>query len=528
MKLSWPGVFWLLCTALPLSSLTYAQGFNPLGIIFGNNDGKSGEESLLPQKPKKHRPLPANMSDLHSAGNLEYLAAIMNGMTDDDLPTAWGRAETYKRFENFIQALTPYILAPHNLLSQRLVHPSRPEALVLNCKEPKYEQMFNGEIRKVPAIIVDFIPFGWDLDLLEVRFLESYDLVDLFVVFESPYTQTGIKKPALFQASVKSTPRRWKQFMDKVLYFLWEGSAAEVDSTRQQFQKGVQEWKLEHRMRRDVVQLFRQSQDPRVLKILQAANNQTAYSIQADADEMPAGSSLLHLKHCETKIRPPFWTAPLLFKYNFHWLQHTHERRNLGHRWVQAGFIPSVKWTESMHHTGPCIEELRLVVAKGETTRECPAEPNFGPGGAWHLSSFGEPVNTWLKKLSVVDSTVHQAIPERLVHAVRTKSVTAELLAGVSEVICYGGSYDVHHVSEMDAPTSKLIYDTLPWAVKHNPSRYQQLLPTINRPACFQQNNCPWLALGDLTKIPKHVDCKKMLPVCGAAWDAWNKTCTHF
>ena len=50
-------------------------------------------------------------------------------------------------------------------------------------------------MRAQPATIIDFVPFGYDVDLLEIRLLENYDAVDVFVIYETMFTQRGIRKP---------------------------------------------------------------------------------------------------------------------------------------------------------------------------------------------------------------------------------------------------------------------------------------------------------------------------------------------
>ena len=47
-------------------------------------------------------------------------------------------------------------------------------------------------------MVIDCIPFFNELDLLEVRLNELADVVDMFVITESPYTFTGIEKPLYF------------------------------------------------------------------------------------------------------------------------------------------------------------------------------------------------------------------------------------------------------------------------------------------------------------------------------------------
>ena len=48
-------------------------------------------------------------------------------------------------------------------------------------------------------MIIDCFPFFDELDLLEIRLNELRDVVDVFVLTESPYTFTGIEKPLYFQ-----------------------------------------------------------------------------------------------------------------------------------------------------------------------------------------------------------------------------------------------------------------------------------------------------------------------------------------
>lgn len=52
-------------------------------------------------------------------------------------------------------------------------------------------------------MIVDCFPFFDELDLLEIRLHELKDVVDVFVLTESPYTFTGIEKPLYFEENKK-------------------------------------------------------------------------------------------------------------------------------------------------------------------------------------------------------------------------------------------------------------------------------------------------------------------------------------
>ena len=61
----------------------------------------------------------------------------------------------------------------------------------LDCSNPRYKSALSGRRLSKPRFIVDFIPFGYDLDKLEIRLIENFFNVDIFVIFESQLTQTG-------------------------------------------------------------------------------------------------------------------------------------------------------------------------------------------------------------------------------------------------------------------------------------------------------------------------------------------------
>jgi len=57
-------------------------------------------------------------------------------------------------------------------------------------------------------MIIDCFPFFDELDLLEIRLNELHDVVDVFVLTESPFTFTGIEKPLYFA----DNKDRYKEF----------------------------------------------------------------------------------------------------------------------------------------------------------------------------------------------------------------------------------------------------------------------------------------------------------------------------
>ncbi|KAH3760246.1 glycosyltransferase family 17 protein [Pelomyxa schiedti] len=58
-------------------------------------------------------------------------------------------------------------------------------------------QQFNQS--KNTRKIVDAVVFASELDLLEIRLIELWDVIDLFVILESPVTFTGLQKPLVLE-----------------------------------------------------------------------------------------------------------------------------------------------------------------------------------------------------------------------------------------------------------------------------------------------------------------------------------------
>ncbi|KAG9073153.1 hypothetical protein KI688_000940 [Linnemannia hyalina] len=64
--------------------------------------------------------------------------------------------------------------------------------------------------------VYDAVIFSVELDMLEIRMRELYDVVDHFVILESSRTFTGIPKPAVFQENRE----RYSFAEDKIIYKL--------------------------------------------------------------------------------------------------------------------------------------------------------------------------------------------------------------------------------------------------------------------------------------------------------------------
>lgn len=64
-----------------------------------------------------------------------------------------------------------------------------------------------GRPRRAEVRIVDLVPFGMELDVLELRLAQLYDLVDAFIVVESNRGYGGIAKPLVLQRNLARLAR---------------------------------------------------------------------------------------------------------------------------------------------------------------------------------------------------------------------------------------------------------------------------------------------------------------------------------
>ena len=113
--------------------------------------------------------------------------------------------------ESLIKLLTPWIIAHSINRFEVVLDPAVISNKSYDCMNSKYGAIMLGNRTDSPRIIIDFVPFGYDVEKLELRLYELFDVVDVFVIYESLLTQSGLRKP-LFFSLVKDSSRflRWK------------------------------------------------------------------------------------------------------------------------------------------------------------------------------------------------------------------------------------------------------------------------------------------------------------------------------
>jgi hypothetical protein len=153
--------------------------------------------------------------DFNRDNNLKKLVHILNN--NSKLFQNWDGTE--KNYVDFIHVLEPYILMPpafpKNPTLPFIIPISNKEDNI-DCMNPKYSGVLTGKKLNKSKFIIDFVPFGYDIDKLELRLYEYYDLVDVIVIYESPRTLSGLSKPLYYQ-EIKDDAR-FKPFKEKIIY----------------------------------------------------------------------------------------------------------------------------------------------------------------------------------------------------------------------------------------------------------------------------------------------------------------------
>ena len=247
------------------------------------------------------------VSSLSRSGDLTNLSALLNGLV---LAT-----------EDTSELLDHWLTAP----PVSPLRPSLSSATLVNCADPRYADVFTGQPLKANShsMIVDFVPFGFDLDMLEVRLVENYDVVDAFVIYESMRTHHGDLKKAYFNQTRHSG--RWDAFESKLIHFV--GTGDDLDELRRTVPRKLARCSCfyERSMRIMPVRMFNQSDLPLVQTLRQAAaTGRPLLALQNDADELVSARLLSHLRQCQIQTgKIPAYAPCTSYWMSFEWLRRT-------------------------------------------------------------------------------------------------------------------------------------------------------------------------------------------------------------
>jgi Glycosyltransferase family 17 len=414
-----------------------------------------------------------NVSEVTRDGHLISLANILNAQKS----FFRGWKETAEKYGTFMDILEPWILSPPAVPVAPQYPFKLPPVAKPNCSLPRYSNVLTGTQLESPRAIVDLIPFGYDIDKLELRFYEYYDFVDAFVVYESPFTRSGIKKALYFQKIV-SDPR-FTPFMNKVIYL--NATEEELRAQAIEVRGKKNHGGLEASMRYEMVRRFNRTNHP--LKVALLTKLDDAYAIQNDGDELVTSDVLNHLRHCEIAKGVQSIYAPCTsFKKNFHWLQRTFDLGCLKGPDIDkdTSALKGFLWKPA-----PFFWPLRYILERGDTARgdvKNVCEHHMGLGAASHMSSVAEPVEYWLKRGGVCEQTFSGALAAEVVKAARKGAVTPELIYrhAIQPWCGRGASKNAVHVDTLSKKVRDIIEMSIPRIARMYPERYPFMFPSRN------------------------------------------------
>lgn len=190
--------------------------------------------------------------------------------------------------------------------------------------------------------IIDCFTFFNELDILELRLKTLWDVVDIFVLVESPKTHKGRDKPLYFKEVCND---RFKPYMDKIRHII----APVLDDTA-----GI--WDQEKYQRDHILQGLRTISDDSIVMI-------------SDVDEIPDPKLIPHLTTGTT-----FGLHMFMFEYSFDYMF-------TGEPWI-----------------GTVITNCRECKIRGPNYfRDNRWNFVIIKGAGWHCSSFGDSQHVWNK-----------------------------------------------------------------------------------------------------------------------------------
>jgi beta-1,4-mannosyl-glycoprotein beta-1,4-N-acetylglucosaminyltransferase len=176
--------------------------------------------------------------------------------------------------------------------------------------------------------IFDCFPFLNELDLLEIRLNELYDVVDYFVLAEATKTHSGNNKPLYYHMN-KS---RFADFQDKIIHLIID----DMPMTEEEINNAItprdkiwleSEWQFEgnwvrERFQRNAIMRAIKDADPRDIIIIEDADEMIRAEVVANLDTIMADSSIaidqsLHTYYLNWKCTNMEWQGSKVLRREF-------------------------------------------------------------------------------------------------------------------------------------------------------------------------------------------------------------------
>ena len=496
-------------------------------------------------------------------GTLNGLAMLINDRSNVNLYSNW--TGSLEDTESFLDILEPYLLGfPMTKRGkEKTITKQRSTLTELNCNNPSYSSVLTGQplkSRKSRRLIVDIVPFGYDVDKLLVRFHETYDVVDVYVIHEMTYTLLGLPKKKYFPALAEQ--ERFKPFMNKVIYTF--SNATDIEPVAALARKSVIRLKAKHKnthgrddeyknvletdnddiwalntyCKRDPIRTFLEidEKNPQyhlkelIMKYINdASGNLDVYAIQNDADEIVSAKVIQHIKYCDIKTEVlSIYTPCFVFKGNFHWLQKTFDMSyfNSGISnsdakwkiwiyqywdsiWSEASAIKELN--NFLWSAGPYIWPMNLMFTenppgnlRGNMANNQHQQFHMGYGAAIHMSTVADPVETLMKSCGTIEnmySCSHIISPQFIKKALNGSITGNDIYKNTIKPWCHR-KHIAKHNSDFSEESRRVISECIPLTVKTNPAYFPFMYPDANSNSNVLSGNSALKSWSDA--CPKH------------------------
>jgi hypothetical protein len=290
-------------------------------------------------------------------------------------------------------ARTVDVKMPASLPFRRFACPKIPD--VIDCAHDRFVGVFTSRKRTTRRVIVDFVPFAYNTDFLEMRVCEHSDLISTMIVYEQDAVFTGRRKPFYFE--------HLRHHYPDAVYIRDHVPEADSELAIEGNRRGQLMWHIEERFRERSVEV--------VDRITQRSPD--IFVMQNDEDEIIGRSALAHFAWCELKPTVDFVYAPaFVFKGD---VRHIHPTRDmkllpLGPSQEPLGDLRRFLW-----RAGPTLVRADTwtasTVIRNHSRVHMP--PHLGLGAANHFSAPNHPLLRSVRLASTVDA---QQGPESVVN----------------------------------------------------------------------------------------------------------------
>lgn len=373
----------------------------------------------------------------------------------------------------------------------------QPPEVQIDCGHADFASALTGrKAIETKKYIIEVVPFGFDVDFLEMRLLEHYDIVDKFVLIEQDATLKGTAKPHLLVEILQM--ERFAVFADKIEYIPYQ-VPKELKSRIKAYDGEKKmlslDRRIEHLMRSAPIDYLRET-------MFSASNNndldtRAVFVIQNDGDEIISRRALAHFKQCQHREgHYPIYAPCLGFKRNVAWLQETYDMRKLKLAGTNETTSSLGELRNFLWKLGPTIWRWQDVHKHGSTHREGShaGSLHLGLGAANHFSSPSNPILMLIKNLSTVSASLHSFSPG-FWQKVHNKTVSSEDIERELFVCRSTGMFRHVHLESLGPVVTQFVIDSLPWAVtaQTHPYRYPWLYDSHllqKEKRLFEESDC--------------------------------------